>query len=120
MLNVITRSGDAVAATARGADEGGLWQPTVVSVASAARATARGERGWGMEDLGLVVGDGVVARVHVAAQTMSRGAPVDQMPHAPRDFERTTPHIRRRPFLLHRRSVSIDPVASDSTAREQR
>jgi len=49
-----------------------------------------------MEDLGLVVGDGVVARVHVAAQTMSRGAPVDQRLRVPRDIERPAPHIRRR------------------------
>ena len=61
-----------------------------------------------------------MAQVHGDGQTMSRGAPVDQMRPAPRDFERTAPHIRRRPFLLHRCAVSIDPVASDSTVREQR
>ena len=67
-----------------------------------------------------MVGDGVVAHVHVARQTMSRGAPIDQMARAARDFEWTAPHIRRRPDLLLRCAVSIDPVASDSTDREQR
>jgi hypothetical protein len=48
-LNVITRSGGALAATARGADDGELWQAIAGSVASAMVAAARNERGRGMD-----------------------------------------------------------------------
>ena len=67
-----------------------------------------------------MVGDGVVAQVHVAGETMSRGAPIDQMVRGPRDFEGTGPHIRRRPSLPLVHAVAIDPIAGDSTVREQR
>ena len=80
-------------------------------------ATARNERREAWADLGLVVGDGVVAQVHVAGETMSHGAPAGQ---TARDFEWAERHIRRRPSLPLVHAVAIDPIAGDSTDREQR